>query len=408
MSERNFDAAEENVSLPAEGTQTDPQDVYGDTSTALPVVEDANYVGTPSDLSKPLDEDGDSDLFQETPADTADSTQDVNVLAEGAESGASVAAETETETVAAAGTEPVEDELQTTMITRRSLLGGMNSTIPASGPGGEILQPGPSGADVAGPVVSQTPVEAETVPSFAPGSAASTAAPESMDKTAGEEAGFKAGFPSETESLSTGEMLAAAQNEEAGLDEAELFAAASIPATLPSRAGAHAWSLLYAILATVISWFLISDGIAHLSLVENAPSITGEMAIGAWIELGAGLIIAGLIALSARWSTLGQLVSALLLLIVGTPFIAVPLWTANLLSEPLAALRNWNDWGKAIAHHLEWTGYHGLLFSLGVIALFAWFGMHGARKNGAKREVQRQALEEQNENSEKLRAAAAN
>src|SRR5699024_1516992 len=73
----------------------------------------------------------------------------------------------------------------------------------------------------------------------------------------------------------------------------------------PSRAGAHALTVLVTLLLTPVAWYLLADAGARLTLARSNPWETGDLNLAALLELAGGLLVLAVVLLAARWSSVG-------------------------------------------------------------------------------------------------------
>ncbi|OKL50635.1 hypothetical protein [Boudabousia marimammalium] len=427
MSERNEDFTPdvewENANHEAED---DGADVYGDVEVELPPVEDTPYVpeaeGEAAPESAEVAEPGAPANPDPAPDAVVEPTSEPQIVEE-APSAPETVHEPAPTTAAAGiprrhaeeagtGDETASDvipEVETTVVTRRSLLGGAQSSIPTATQSVEEIPapvdapatsevpapPVPAAEEtVAQPVVrrsiglSHSAAQTEAMPAADPNAAVAAAA--------GAGAAVAAAETRVQPHIPTRESVREQQVPSVPVENVEELFADSTPASLPSRFAAHAWTFLLALLVLPSAWYLMSDGIAHIALSGTNPWESGTLSWVGLSELLGGALLAGVLIWSARWSTVGVFVSSLVLLIVGLPFLVAPAWTYDLVEPATSALAQWNIFGKAVAHHFLWTGFHGLLAVAGIIGIFVWLAAHGARKHGAKREALSVAIAERN------------
>ncbi|MDO5060016.1 MAG: hypothetical protein Q4D73_00095 [Actinomycetaceae bacterium] len=158
----------------------------------------------------------------------------------------------------------------------------------------------------------------------------------------------------------------------------------SVPLVIPSRLGARLWSFFMTLLGAPVAWYLLSDGAARFTLGENSPYQTGMLNLGACVEFTAGLILAVALLIFLVRSSLGALTSGLVLMVLGTPFLVVPGFTKEFLSPAITWLKDWNDFGANLAHHLNWTGYTGAIFLAGLMLFVMGIVAILARRDGRK------------------------
>ncbi|WP_052436403.1 hypothetical protein [Georgenia sp. SUBG003] len=162
-----------------------------------------------------------------------------------------------------------------------------------------------------------------------------------------------------------------------------------------SRAAAHWWSLVLALVLSPVAWYLVADGGARLALGEDSPWARGELSPAALTELAAGLVATAVVLLTARWSSLGALVTGTLVLLAGLTFVVVPARTAAFLEPALAWLRDLNDLGGNVAHHLLADGPSGRLALYGLALLLTGVVARGARRRGRAEERHARGLRAQ-------------
>lgn len=167
-------------------------------------------------------------------------------------------------------------------------------------------------------------------------------------------------------------------------DTGVLLDGATIAPEPPSRAAAHWWGVLIALVGVPVAWYLLADAGARLTLPPGNPWETGSLNVAALIEFASGLVVLSVVVLMARWSSVGSFVIGGLTVVVGVPFLAVPDLTRDWLQPVFTRLRDFNDFGGNLAHHLEITGSTGLLVVLGLALILVGFVSHGARRQGRR------------------------
>ncbi|MEE6281521.1 hypothetical protein [Georgenia sp. MJ170] len=172
-------------------------------------------------------------------------------------------------------------------------------------------------------------------------------------------------------------------------DTAVVLEGATIEPTLRSRAGAHWLGVLVAIVLLPVAWYLTADAGARLTLPAGSPWQTGNLNVAALLELGGGLVVLAVALLAARWSSVGSIVVGSLVIVLGVPFVAVPQWTQEFLAPALEWLRDFNDLGGNVAHHLVATGSSGRFVVYGVALVLLGVVSHGARRQGRREALAR-------------------
>ncbi|MBV7363046.1 hypothetical protein KRX54_01160 [Actinomycetaceae bacterium TAE3-ERU4] len=361
--------------------------VYGDTSADLPVVEEATYGDSTLAETTKYEENAHSEAEAEA-HEAATEVASEPIAPESRETHIEIveneiaAAQEETsaaekkpvdpvhseskaeETTPAAVAEPKENpvelpEVETTMVTRRSLLGGAPSTIP-SAPASTFANESYE--------ADEKPAETKTFTSpteTAPvtGQVEETAVAPVVSPT-----------PSRTNTL----------NEPT---QAEIFAGATVPIELPGRVGAHIATFFLGVFGVPLAWYLTVGGMAEIGTPAQTPTWAGI------ISLCAGLAIAVFIILTNRWSTLGQIIGSILLLGASAPYYVRIPQVQNILDQVLAYLRTLGSFGERLATTTTWSINTGVMTVAGILGLFIAIGAHGARKNGRRREELRQSIE---------------
>ena len=176
----------------------------------------------------------------------------------------------------------------------------------------------------------------------------------------------------------------------------ELFSAAPQVTEMPSRTGAHWLSLLLFLILTPVGWYLAADAGARMTLADAAPMYTGVASMLALGELLGSILIAAILFMVARRSSLGAWLTGLGTLIVGLPWVMAPGITATSVLAALTALTNTGSLGANLSHHLQASGYSGRFALLGVALLGLAYVSHAARRTGRDEEALRTSIEATN------------
>lgn len=176
----------------------------------------------------------------------------------------------------------------------------------------------------------------------------------------------------------------------------ELFSAAPQITEMPSRTGAHWLSLLLFLILTPVGWYLAADAGARMTLADAAPMYTGVASMLALGELLGSILIAAILFMVARRSSLGAWLTGLGTLIVGLPWVMAPGITATSALAALTALTNTGSLGANLSHHLQASGYSGRFVLLGVALLGLAYVSHSARRTGRDEEALRTSIEATN------------
>ena len=176
----------------------------------------------------------------------------------------------------------------------------------------------------------------------------------------------------------------------------ELFSAAPQITEMPSRTGAHWLSFLLFLILTPVGWYLAADAGARMTLADAAPMYTGVASMLALGELLGSILIAAILFMVARRSSLGAWLTGLGTLIVGLPWVMAPGITATSVLAALTALTNTGSLGANLSHHLQASGYSGRFVLLGVALLGLAYVSHSARRTGRDEEALRTSIEATN------------
>lgn len=171
----------------------------------------------------------------------------------------------------------------------------------------------------------------------------------------------------------------------------ELFAGATYD-KVPSRAGAHWWSLLATLFLTPIAWYLLSDAGARLTLPAGAPWTTGVLNFAAIGELLAGLVVLAVLLSSLKGSSLGAWVTGTILTLIGAAFVFIPSLVQQFLEPYLEALRAYNAFGGNVAHHLIADGSTGRFLIAGITLFAIGYVSVGARRLGKHEQRIRESI----------------
>ena len=176
----------------------------------------------------------------------------------------------------------------------------------------------------------------------------------------------------------------------------ELFSAAPQITEMPSRTGTHWLSFLLFLILTPVGWYLAADAGARMTLADAAPMYTGVASMLALGELLGSILIAAILFMVARRSSLGAWLTGLGTLIVGLPWVMAPGITATSVLAALTALTNTGSLGANLSHHLQASGYSGRFVLLGVALLGLAYVSHSARRTGRDEEALRTSIEATN------------
>ena len=175
-----------------------------------------------------------------------------------------------------------------------------------------------------------------------------------------------------------------------------LFEGASIVPEMPSRTGAHLFSFILGILALPITWYLVADAGARMTLPEGNPAATGVINWLAITELAIAFVAIIALFEAFKRSSLGAWIAGLCFLAAGIPWVFAPAFTSAHTVSLLHFLQNAGSFGSNLAHHLQASGYSGRLLILGIVLMGVASLCHSARRRGRAEEAMREQVERVN------------
>lgn len=175
-----------------------------------------------------------------------------------------------------------------------------------------------------------------------------------------------------------------------------LFEGASIVPEMPSRTGAHLFSFVLGILALPVTWYLVADAGARMTLPEGNPAATGVINWLAITELAIAFVAIIALFEAFKRSSLGAWIAGLCFLAAGIPWVFAPAFTSAHTVSLLHFLQNAGSFGSNLAHHLQASGYSGRLLILGMVLMGVASLSHSARRRGRAEEAMREQVERVN------------
>lgn len=179
------------------------------------------------------------------------------------------------------------------------------------------------------------------------------------------------------------------------LDDA-LFEGATVVPEMPSRAAAHWSSLALGIFALPITWYLIADAGARMTLPEGNPAATGVINWLALTEVAIAFVAVIALFEAFKRSSLGAWIGGLCFFAAGLPWVFAPGFTSAHTVSALHFLQNSGALGANLAHHLQASGYSGRLLFLGIALLGIASLSHSVRRRGRNEEAMREQVERVN------------
>lgn len=175
-----------------------------------------------------------------------------------------------------------------------------------------------------------------------------------------------------------------------------LFEGASIVPEMPSRTGAHLFSFVLGMLALPITWYLVADAGARMTLPEGNPAATGVINWLAITELAIAFVAIIALFEAFKRSSLGAWIAGLCFLAAGIPWVFAPAFTSAHTVSLLHFLQNAGSFGSNLAHHLQASCYSGRLLILGIVLMGVASLSHSARRRGRAEEAMREQVERVN------------
>ena len=179
------------------------------------------------------------------------------------------------------------------------------------------------------------------------------------------------------------------------LDDA-LFEGATVVPEMPSRAAAHWSSLALGVFALPITWYLIADAGARMTLPEGNPAATGVINWLAITEVAIAFVAVIALFEAFKRSSLGAWIGGLCFFAAGLPWVFAPGFTSAHTVSVLHFLQNSGALGANLSHHLQASGYSGRLLFLGIALLGIASLSHSVRRRGRNEEAMREQVERVN------------
>lgn len=155
-----------------------------------------------------------------------------------------------------------------------------------------------------------------------------------------------------------------------------------------SRAAAHWWSILVAVVLTPVAWFLIADGGERTSFSLDA----GNLNIAGPIELAGGILCLFLVLLATRWSSVGAIIVGVVALLAGGAYLAVNDLATTFVTDNQDILVRLGQIGQNALDYLVTDARSGRLVVYGVVLIMAGVISHGARRQGRREERRKAAI----------------
>jgi hypothetical protein len=139
-----------------------------------------------------------------------------------------------------------------------------------------------------------------------------------------------------------------------------------------------------------MAWFLLSDGSARVywSLRSDPEAIN----VAGLVGLGSGLVVALIVLLAARWSSVGAAVAGSIGFLAGLAFLALPARTLEIVAESEDFLTPFGGFGANLYAYFVESGIRGNLMVAGFVLILVAVVSHGARRKGRREEFARLAV----------------
>lgn len=177
------------------------------------------------------------------------------------------------------------------------------------------------------------------------------------------------------------------------LNEATVLAGASIKPAKISRAGAHFASLLTCVFALPFAWAFLKHANGLLYGAEHSTWQTGHYSVEGLCYLVLGLALIVGIGLVVRLSSLGSFVAGGLLTAAGFSFVVAPVFMSNFLDPTLTWLSESSIIAfRNLSYFLESSAFSGEFLAIGVALLMIGVVGHTARRRGRTDQIADKAL----------------
>ncbi|UFU07132.1 hypothetical protein [Ruania halotolerans] len=158
-----------------------------------------------------------------------------------------------------------------------------------------------------------------------------------------------------------------------------------------SRAAAHWWGILIAIVFAPVAWYLLVDGGERVSfsLDRNLEAVN----VAGLLELAGGIVCTVVLLIAARWSSVGPIIVGSIGTLIGAAFLAIPVIVQDFLDQQATVFDRLGQFGQNVFDHLVTEGHAGRLLLYGVVLIFVGIISHGARRQGRREERRKIAVE---------------
>lgn len=182
-------------------------------------------------------------------------------------------------------------------------------------------------------------------------------------------------------------------NEDKKLNESTMLAGASIKPAKISRAGAHAWSLLLSLIGVPLAWAFLRHAGGLLYGSNHSAWDTGKYSVEGLVFLILGLVAVIVIGSFVRLSSLGMFVSGILFTVLGGAFVVVPGAMKSAVGTSLQGMQDSPVMAlKVLGYLIESAGASGQFLVIGILLIMIGVVGHSARRKGRVDQIADKAL----------------
>lgn len=182
-------------------------------------------------------------------------------------------------------------------------------------------------------------------------------------------------------------------NEDKKLNESTMLAGASIKPAKISRAGAHAWSLLISLIGVPLAWAFLRHAGGLLYGSNRSAWDTGKYSVEGLAFLILGLAAVIVIGSFVRLSSLGMFVSGILFTLLGGAFVVVPGAMKSAVGTSLQGMQDSPVMAlKVLGYLIESAGASGQFLVIGIMLIMIGVVGHTARRKGRVDQIADKAL----------------
>lgn len=181
--------------------------------------------------------------------------------------------------------------------------------------------------------------------------------------------------------------------DDAALAEGNVLAGATVKPGPISRAGSHVMSLVLSLFLLPFAWAFLKHASGLLFSAEKSAWNTGHYSIEGLIFLVLGLAVIVVVGIAVRLSSLGMFVSGILLSVVGLLFVTLPFVMKDLVEPTLTWLSHSTLLPlKLLSYFIESSAASGQFLVIGVVMIMIGVVGHTARRRGRSDQISQKAL----------------